>query len=86
MYLQLKPYEKIAHLAMIVCRPFQADGITVQAGSPEPASLSARARKLLYEQRWLAVAETPGRATAATLASPEPIPVPTKSGKRHKLP
>lgn len=54
----LAPYRKVEHLPMVVGRSF--DGLSQNAA--EPAGLTPRRRRLLYEQRYLtpaAVEETP---------------------------
>jgi hypothetical protein len=49
----LAPYRKVEHLPMVVGRSF--DGIAMNAA--EPAGLTPRRRRLLYEQRYLTPAQ-----------------------------
>lgn len=85
MYRALAPYDKIKHLPFVVGRPIQVDGRTLEPGEAEPGNLSARARRLHYEQRLLVIAPD----APAALPPGGPVPVvetplaSTRKGKRH---
>lgn len=64
----LAPYRKVEHLPMVVGRSF--DGLAMNAA--EPAGLTPRRRRLLYEQRYLTPAKAPAPAADQVPAKSKP--------------